>query len=497
MTNFYTNYKTAEMNEAATEVETGADVTMKVGRWTRYVAGQEARAGGEFTASLVDHGTEWAPFAREVFARGFALDGDAPIDVEGEELHTSRQWIAEAHKAIAENEELVAALDAAKGDAWKSGMIVRKVVDTASRVVQPPKESSEEIEKQIEALKEMIGDDANSESNRTIRALHAKKRKVAKVEKEMAEAFGHESALVRRGFTDGAREALEEIEEIESALEAFGMGAGDGEARNLRIGGDRSALVDAFRRSEDFRRIARLAGRMRSRALQKQRDRAPDGRVELSSTKRGGDPARLVPSEIACLADADREAGLVRRLNEKSAEVYDLLGKEQRGDGPIIMLLDESSSMDGTPNEYVKAAAIAMLSVAALQRRAIAFVPFSDRAGEPLIIEDAEDANPGQLVRFVESFMHGGTNFRSPLNAALELLTDSPTFKRADVVMVTDGEAYDRFESEVDAIKRKGAHVYALLVGGEASGRLAQVADESMRVQNTTGDGAFDGMFSL
>src|SRR5262249_60355881 len=111
--------------------------------------------------------------------------------------------------------------------------------------------------------------------------------------------------------------------------------------------------------------------------------------------------------------------------------------------GPMIVCLDGSSSMAGEKEIWSKAVALTLLEIARRQRRLFRFICFSS-ADTPLF---TLDLNPREhhLVRedraldVAEYFPGGGTDFETPLDAALETLA-AARYRRGDVVLITDGE---------------------------------------------------------
>ena len=109
----------------------------------------------------------------------------------------------------------------------------------------------------------------------------------------------------------------------------------------------------------------------------------------------------------------------------------------------MIVCLDGSSSMAGEKEIWSKAVALTLLEIARRQRRRFRFVCFSSPE-TPLF---TLDLNPRDhhLVRedraldVAEYFPGGGTDFETPLDAALETLA-AARYRRGDVVLITDGE---------------------------------------------------------
>ena len=97
--------------------------------------------------------------------------------------------------------------------------------------------------------------------------------------------------------------------------------------------------------SPKLRQIAAVCGRFTRIALQRQKTRVKHPPDEITSITTGSEIERLLPSEIALLADPDLEDLFYLRFAERGLMQYDLIGHEPQGQGPIIIAIDESGSM--------------------------------------------------------------------------------------------------------------------------------------------------------
>jgi uncharacterized protein with von Willebrand factor type A (vWA) domain len=263
-----------------------------------------------------------------------------------------------------------------------------------------------------------------------------------------------------------------------------------------------------------LRKILKLAGRMKSAAAQKQRSKATPGREELCDVTQGDDIARLVPTELINLASPETELLLFRRLMERTAMVYELRGKVHVSEGPIVMAVDESGSMSGERDEWAKAVALALMEIAARQNRPFVYMHFSTSVTRIDEFPAPRSLTLAQIEELATHFSSGGTSIAAALQAAAELLdrgatsrvvTGSKPWKRADVILVTDGDDYDAegMTAAIMKIRKLGGHLYTVLIDTEADhdSPIVALADERMaitRADITTGDPTKLGaMFSM
>ncbi len=145
-------------------------------------------------------------------------------------------------------------------------------------------------------------------------------------------------------------------------------------------------------------------------------------------------------------------------------------GKEQRGRGPLVLVRDESGSMEGAPHALAVALEWALLEIARRDQREFFTIPFSGEGqyqvwqaplpGQP---------EPDGLLAHLSHFYNGGTEPYSPLIAALELIERSRL--RADVLILTDAafsSPPDEFTRRLAEVKqRQPLRVVAVVVGGD------------------------------
>ncbi|MGJ9459000.1 vWA domain-containing protein [Oceanobacillus sp. CF4.6] len=103
----------------------------------------------------------------------------------------------------------------------------------------------------------------------------------------------------------------------------------------------------------------------------------------------------------------------------------------------LDLCLDQSGSMQRLDTQ-AKGFALALMSIAKKQKRDFAFIPFSSRAYK--YVYKKGKIKGKDMVELCQNFIGGGTNFEAALRKGTEAIQNS-SFKKADIVFVTDGEA--------------------------------------------------------
>jgi uncharacterized protein YegL len=254
------------------------------------------------------------------------------------------------------------------------------------------------------------------------------------------------------------------------------------------------ALSKRLRCSERLRRISRLAGRLERVAATKARSRVRPGVGEIYGVGPCDDLSRLLPSELVCLGHPALKKLMLARFIEKQTLGYEMIGREPLARGPVIVLLDESSSMrDEGKDVWSKAVALALLSTATKERRAFHLIAFNGTLRRQVSFEPGR-TTLADLERAMDADCAGGTNFDLPLTRAAELIKTARTLHAADVVLITDGEA--GLSPETAAIcqertRKEGVSWWVIGVGAEAAAicasSLSSIATELVAVQRTDG----------
>lgn len=261
--------------------------------------------------------------------------------------------------------------------------------------------------------------------------------------------------------------AVAEVEEVEQVITSWGLNQGE----FTRLPYEKKLeLLHVLRNQQNFKDMTNLVGRMR-RLASASRKAKLEYRVELHSITQGADINHVLPQELLALRRPVLKLNFYRRLMEKQLFQYDLNQLECVGQGPIIALIDTSSSMLGNREHWSKAVALGLAEIAEKERRAFSYALFASTRND-LIADDFQigQRSPDKLIKIASEFIGGGTNFEQPLQWAMDKLQES-TFSKADIVMITDGECAvsDEFLKKLQKAKeQKQCRIYSILIGSNS-----------------------------
>lgn len=302
---------------------------------------------------------------------------------------------------------------------------------------------------------------------------------------------------LRRAAGRGCERASSAVGEMRESLEgmagvSWGVGAGNGAT------GDGNNAKDALLRIRSdprLQRIALLAGRFKRIARGRLHQRVRHGVDEVCDIETGNSLDRLLPVELGRLLNPRRRLSFLRDWVERSCLQYQMRGPERLGRGPLIVCLDKSGSMDGPPDIWSTAVALALLEIAQRERRPFTLLAFNGAVKFEATVAPG-DGLPRHAL-FVSC--NGGTDIAGVLHRGLELIASGTgPMKKSDIVLVTDGQSDS---GSAEEIRARSLALDAAILGvaiGMPKDSLAPWCDEVQAVSNLdTIDGATaDALFN-
>jgi uncharacterized protein with von Willebrand factor type A (vWA) domain len=279
-------------------------------------------------------------------------------------------------------------------------------------------------------------------------------------------------------------EASKEVEELAEATAALGMGPGCTGSNDPRA---IAALYRWVRSNPTLKRICELAGRYRRVAMSKQRQKATHGLDDMVGVTLDGDLGRLLPVELAKLALPELELDALRRIVERQAMCRDYRGFEPVAKGPLIVVVDESGSMEGQKVHTAKALALALAWVARHQKRWISVVAYSRDSGERLLALPPGRWDEPSLMNWLCDFIGGGSCLDVPLRELPDYYhqLNAPRGK-TDLIVITDARCHvprdvgERFLAWKQEVK---ARLISLVIDSDP-GDLSRLSDEAHTVKS-------------
>lgn len=206
-------------------------------------------------------------------------------------------------------------------------------------------------------------------------------------------------------------------------------------------------------------------------------------RGEIKGICFSNDISSVLPSELALMKNPatkklfqlrfaqkqllsfEYQRNVARTKEESTQEEVSIEKKEPKG--PIIICVDTSGSMHGTPENIAKTVTFALSKIALEEERKCYLISFSTGI-ETLDMSDFKKGDSLQkLVHFLQMSFNGGTDASPALQHALQML-QSNDYRNADVLMISDfvmANLPDELIDAIEAEKEKNTDFYSLVIG--------------------------------
>lgn len=314
----------------------------------------------------------------------------------------------------------------------------------------------------------------------------------AEASRSAADAVAGARADLRRAATEAADAAADEA----GLMAAFGVE--DGELQRMSIP-ERLALAKRLRGSR-LAQFAALIGKFRHLESAARRHRITLVPEEIVGVTLGDDLTRLAPEEVVNMAVPELADDFWLRFVNRELLVYAVAGRERMGQGPIVVVCDESGSMNaedvvgGSREAWSKALALALADRARAQGRDFHYIGFSSAAQQWSCSLPKGRATLDQTMTMAEHFWGGGTDYERPLSMALDVVEsyDERDGSRPDVVFITDdayGHLDEGFMRRWSAAKaRWDVRCFGVSIGCSTSGAVEAVCDDVRSISELVSD---------
>lgn len=317
--------------------------------------------------------------------------------------------------------------------------------------------------------------------------------------REAAQASAESAAAGQRaGVRRAAKEATEEAEAEQALMDAFGVEPGEVQRMSFA---ERAAMAERLR-SNRMSEYTSLIGQFKTMAAAQQRRRVAHAADEIVGVTLGDDLQRLTMGELVNMATPELEDDFWLRYAQRELVVYDLAGTEKLGQGPIVVVCDESGSMNkplngesgATREAWSKALSLALLDQARRQGRDFTYIGFSNAEQQYSLTFPRGRGPVNDVLTLCEHFFGGGTDYDPPLRMALDVVeaAESARSPKPDIVFITDeraGALSQDFMARWHAVKaRLSTRCFGVAMVPTVNGALQAIADDVRVITDLTAD---------
>ena len=262
--------------------------------------------------------------------------------------------------------------------------------------------------------------------------------------------------------------------------------------------------ADLLERDESLQELARVLGKhsrvqkeyekeMRAKTVTRMVWKPrPAFKGQVTGIRTSNDISSALPSELALYKNPATKILFEKKFAEKSllsfkyenvmpeekteTQMEEVSKEKEEQKGPIIICVDTSGSMNGTPESIAKTVTFALSKIAIEEKRKCYLISFSTGI-ETLDLSDFKSENAlGKLIQFLRMSFNGGTDALPALIEAIRMLQEDD-YKNADVLMISDfvmGNLGSEMETKIKDEQKKKTDFYSLVIGD--SGNTSTIA---------------------
>ena len=227
---------------------------------------------------------------------------------------------------------------------------------------------------------------------------------------------------------------------------------------------------------ESLKKLALLIGRAGEDVTETKGRFSVASKSDIEGITVGNNLSALLPSELVLLSEKATQDVFFMNFAEKRLQVFASASQASRPDdhkdGPVIICVDESSSMSGEPLQVAIQLAYAVTIIAKRRHREVLIVAYSD--SHKMMRVDSLGKDRSKLLEFLSDVSMGGNNENAMFEWLFQdILPGEKKFDTADILCVSDFgwvAIDDSVKRLIDGQKASGMKFYGLSIGGVFGG---------------------------
>lgn len=250
-----------------------------------------------------------------------------------------------------------------------------------------------------------------------------------------------------------------------------GIGAGDPKLEQQR-------RENIYLRSipESLKKLALLIGRAGEDVTETRGRFSVASKSDIEGITVGNNLSALLPSELVLLSEKATQDVFFMNFAEKRLQVFASASQASRPDkhkdGPVIICVDESSSMSGEPLQVAIQLAYAVTIIAKRRHREALIVAYSN--SHKMMRVDSLGKDRSELLEFLSNVSMGGNNENAMFEWLFQdIMPGEKKFDTADILCISDFgwvAIDDSVKRLIDEQKSSGMKFYGLNIGGAFGG---------------------------
>lgn len=403
-------------------------------------------------------------------------------------FHDSREMLPEYEinlivlMDLSETEEFKALYDETRYDEYATAFalltmesFIKAAFEAVAEQREQMKQAAEQHEQAMQELAQALQDaEAGGIDEDELRAMMDQTQNAQQARAD-AKAQGQQAAQQAvEQLRDAAMKAKKELDEQQAVMGGYGVEPGELQRMPFE---ERRKLAERLNRGR-IAHLANLLGQFRPFADAERRRKVKYAPAEVYDYELGNDLTRITPSEMTALAVPELEDQFWMRWASHELLMRKVRGPDNQGQGPIIVVCDESGSMtaaldaEGNTREaWSKAVSLALCDQAKRGKRDFTYLGFASQY-QQYRIDFPNGVTPiEKVIEFTEHFFSGGTYYERPLTMAMEIVDEYAKAgkPKPDIVFITDDDCQvsDQFVEQWRVVKDKAdVSVFGIQIGG-------------------------------
>lgn len=227
---------------------------------------------------------------------------------------------------------------------------------------------------------------------------------------------------------------------------------------------------------ESLKKLALLIGRAGEDVTETRGRFSVASKSDIEGITVGNNLSALLPSELVLLSEKATQDVFFMNFAEKRLQVFASASQASRPDvhkdGPVIVCVDESSSMNGEPLQVAIQLAYAVTIIAKRRHREVLIVAYSD--SHKMMRVDSLGNDRSKLLEFLSDVSMGGNDENAMFEWLFQdIMPREKKFDTADILCISDFgwvAIDDSVKRLIDEQKSSGMKFYGLNIGGAFGG---------------------------
>ena len=398
--------------------------------------------------------------------------------------------------------------DAARLSKMFSSELFAKLYETPEELenqTEWSKQAHEQIENVLEfqSIKELVDNDADFAAYATAKLINDASMDIANfyiqsmIPKERQQRMNIDTDAIneslRSSISKSCEKLKDDLQSIAKSLKPFGWSQKDSSS-NSYGSTDKQQIMNQLKDSPLFKRVVDMIGRMMENidslpAISKK------VKEEIYDVGFGDDINMALSSETMMLSSPETEDIFYMKYLDRDLMQLETRGLEKIGRGNVFALIDQSGSMSGPYSDMAKCIAGAMAITCRNNNRLFKGVLFDNRINEVIDIDNSADSDL-KILKMIESFSGGGTNFDKPLNYAIN---NGAFEKKADIVLITDGmcSMFEKTYNDLILAKEKGLRIFTITIGCVVNQQLKSLSDYTIDIASMDEETLYNSMAKM